>query len=62
MTKSFYTVPEIATLLQISKSKAYDLVNTEDVPTLKIGKTIRIPKVLFEEWLTKHIVLTKGVM
>ncbi len=38
------TVPEVATLLRIGRGKAYSLVRQGDLPSLKLGRTLRIPK------------------
>jgi len=50
--KEYLTVKDIQTLLQLSRSKAYSLVNSKVFPILKIGKVIRIPKKTFDEWRT----------
>lgn len=38
MDKLTYDAGELAKVLGISKSKAYDLMHREDFPTLRIGK------------------------
>jgi len=45
------TVPEMAELLKISRSKAYELVKDVTFPIIKIGKCIRISKKELESWL-----------
>lgn len=45
------TVPEMANLLKISRSKAYNLVKDTTFPIIKIGKCIRIDKKELESWL-----------
>lgn len=45
------TVPEMADLLKISRSKAYELVKDTTFPIIKIGKCIRINKKELESWL-----------
>lgn len=49
-----YTVPEIAALLRISRSKAYALCNTEPFRIIRIGRCVRIPKLSFDEWLDQQ--------
>ncbi|MCL2343194.1 MAG: helix-turn-helix domain-containing protein [Firmicutes bacterium] len=49
--KRTYTVIEIATLLQISKSKAYELCQQGFFKTIKVGRSVRISKLSFDEWL-----------
>lgn len=54
-----YTVQEIADLLEIGKTKAYELVNTPaklgGIPSKRLGpKTIRVRRVDFERWLEEQ--------
>ena len=45
------TILELRDFLNISRSKAYELVKTKGFPVIKIGKCIRINKKDFFEWL-----------
>ena len=47
----FITVIEMAEMLKISRSKAYQLIKIRDFPLIKIGKNIRINKNKFLNWL-----------
>lgn len=47
----YYTVSEIQEILKLGKKKTYALVNQKDFPKLKIGRSIRIPKQEFEEFM-----------
>lgn len=49
--KRTYSVQEIAEILQISRSMAYNLCNQSLFKTVKVGKYIRISKSSFDEWL-----------
>lgn len=49
--KRVYTVKEIAEILGISKTMAYNLVNEGIFKTVRIGAAIRISKKSFDEWL-----------
>ena len=42
--KRTYTVSEVAKILDIGKSSAYNLVKCNAFRTIRIGKTIIIPK------------------
>jgi len=53
--KRTYTVPEIAESLRISKSKAYELCNQDLFKTVRIGRSVRVSKVAFDEWLDRQI-------
>ena len=48
--KRTYTVPEIAKLLRISKSKAYDLCKQGYFRAINIGRSVRISKESFDQW------------
>ncbi len=45
---------QIAQALQISKAGAYNLLNTDDFPTLKIGGRKLVMKQDLVQWLKKH--------
>lgn len=49
----FYTAPEIAAILKISKSMAYDLLKSRKIATVKIGKSVRVRKEDLEEYIQK---------
>ena len=61
MYKNFDDIPvtfsplELADILGISKTKAYELSNRIDFPKIKIGRRIVICKKHFIEWLDKEI-------
>ncbi len=38
------TVPQLATLLKVGRNAAYDLVNSGEIQTIRIGKSIRISR------------------
>jgi len=49
--KRTYSVQEIAEILQISKSMAYELCKRSLFKTVKVGKYVRISKTSFDDWL-----------
>jgi len=52
--KQVYTVLEIAEILQISKSKAYELCKQNLFRTVNIGRSVRISKESFDKWLNEQ--------
>jgi len=50
----FLTIEEVQQILRIGKNSAYDLCKREDFPCVKIGRSYRVPKKDFEEWLSKQ--------
>jgi len=53
------TVTDLAKVLGIGKANAYDLCNSEDFPSVKIGKRIIIPKPAFVDWLSNPVKFRK---
>lgn len=49
--KRTYSVDEIRTILNIGRRKAYELCNSGEFKIVRIGRTIRISKLSFDEWL-----------
>lgn len=47
------TVIEVADILRISRVHAYNLVNRGEIPSIRVGRTIRIYAKSFYEWLEK---------
>lgn len=47
------TVPEAAEMLRISRNFAYDLVKRRELPVIRFGKRLLIPRVALEKILEK---------
>ena len=47
----FFTVPEIADLLQMKRERVYEAVRLGLVPAVHIGRQIRIEERAFAEWV-----------
>ena len=45
------TVPETAKVLRISRNLAYDLVAQGEIPSIRLGRLIRVPRARLEQWL-----------
>ena len=52
--KRTYKVDEIAAMLNIGRSSAYNLVKEGHFNTVRIGNTIRVSKRSFDEWLDQQ--------
>lgn len=48
------TVSEMANLLKISRSKAYELIKDKTFPIIKIGKCVRIRENQLFKYLKNH--------
>ena len=57
MDKLVYSIPEVADLLGISKSYAYELVKLKKLPILELRKRKVVPKVTLEEWIKENVTM-----
>jgi excisionase family DNA binding protein len=46
-----YTVPQVAALLGLSRNAAYDAAKRGEIPTLRMGRLLLVPKVSFHRML-----------
>jgi excisionase family DNA binding protein len=51
MSSDFMTVAEVAPRINRSLSGTYLLAKRGDIPAVKIGGSVRIPRAAFEAWL-----------
>lgn len=49
------SVPDVASVLGISRAGAYDLVRSDGFPVIRIGKRVVIPKENLVEWINKQL-------
>ena len=49
------TVPEVAEMFGISRNFAYDLVKQGELPVIRFGKRLLIPRVALEKMLEKSV-------
>jgi excisionase family DNA binding protein len=49
------TVPEAAQRLKLSKSKVYLLCQRGEIPTVTLGRSVRIPLDALDEWLRHQL-------
>ena len=47
-------VSEAARLLDIGRSKCYDLIRTGAIPSIRVGKTVRVPLIPLYAWVEKQ--------
>lgn len=46
-----YSVPEVARLLGINRNTAYELVARGQIPSIKLGRRVLVPRKTFEQML-----------
>ncbi len=47
-------VPQVATLLGLSRTKVYELIATEGLPVLKFGRAVRVSFKALQQWLDRR--------
>ncbi len=52
--KEYLKVPEVAEFLQIGRSRAYELVANGKIPSVKIGRSVRVSRKELERWLEEQ--------
>ena len=50
--KEFFTVKDIQQIMNLTRSTAYVLVNSQVFPVIRIGRVIRVSREAFELWLS----------
>lgn len=44
-------VPEVAQVLRIARSRAYELVADGEIPAVRIGRSVRVSRKELDRWL-----------
>jgi excisionase family DNA binding protein len=55
MEKLLLRPTETAELLGLGKSKTYDLIAKGQIPSVRIGKSVRVPADKLREWVAAQI-------
>ena len=50
------TVAEVAAIMRLSKMTVYRMVNSGQMPALKVGRSVRIPEHVVDEYLRQAYV------
>ncbi len=45
---------EVADVLGIARSRAYRLCSTGELPTVRLGKSVRVPLKALKQWVEDH--------
>lgn len=54
------TVPEAARILRISRNLAYELVARNELPSIRLGRVIRIPRAALDTWMDQQTSTSDG--
>lgn len=52
---AFLSVPEMGTLLGVSRSRAYELTHIQGFPCLRLGRRVIVPKDKLCVWIEERI-------
>jgi excisionase family DNA binding protein len=52
--KALLRAEEVARLLGIGRSKAYELIAAGDIPSLRIGRLVRVPRHALDRWIAER--------
>ena len=58
--KLVYTVEEAGTLLDLGRSGAYEAVRRGDIPTIRIGRRLLVPKAALDRMLAEGSQINPG--
>ena len=50
----YLKVPEVAELLRIARSRAYELVADGTIPAVRIGRSVRVSRKELHRWLSNQ--------
>jgi excisionase family DNA binding protein len=54
MSRELLRAHEVARLLGIGRSKTYELIARGELPSLRIGRLVRVPRHALERWIADH--------
>lgn len=46
---------EVAKVLRIGRTRAFELLGSGDMPVVRIGRIVRVPKAELDRWIDEHI-------
>ena len=52
--REFLKVPEVAEVLRIARSRAYELVAEGEIPSIRIGRSVRVSRSELDRWLEEQ--------
>ncbi len=50
----YLKVPEVARIIRVARSRAYELVANGTIPAVKIGRSVRVSRKELERWLEEQ--------
>ena len=56
--EKYLTVKEVAEILRMGKTTAYELVNKPGFPKIRIGRCIRVPETALKQYLSSNPIVS----
>jgi excisionase family DNA binding protein len=50
----YLKVPEVAEVLRIARGRAYELVGSGEIPSVRIGRSVRVSRKELDRWLEEQ--------
>ena len=50
----YLKVPEVARIIRVARSRAYELVGSGEIPSIRIGRSVRVSRKELERWLEEQ--------
>ncbi|MDQ2744600.1 MAG: helix-turn-helix domain-containing protein [Chloroflexota bacterium] len=60
MDRVLLRLDEVREALAIGQSKLYQLIDSGEIPVVRIGRAVRVPRAEVERWITEHLTPGKG--
>lgn len=54
MSRELLRAEEVARILGIGRSKTYELIARGELPSLRIGRLVRVPRHALDQWIADH--------
>ena len=48
------SIPEAASVLRLSRTKVYELIDEEGLPVKRFGRAVRVSVIALQEWLEQR--------
>ena len=49
-------IPQVAKMLSLSRTKVYELIETEGLPVMRFGRAVRVSLTALQQWLDQRSV------
>ena len=50
-----YRPAEAAEAIGVSRSRIYELINSKTIPSIRVGKTVRVPVDKLQQWVNEQV-------